>query len=196
MSRALLSPFLFTWAVISFSVSACTVAQTPISLANKIDKSHPVITLDTTFLFEKHIESYNWGDQIIENRGLIINDNIELNTYKKLYFLFSLKESAYKNLGANQRKWMRDNLRIDKKTVEQTNFDLDIRDSASIEIRPFYGTSYVPCSLKVQLYYVGRIAHRVPLFLDRKGYELYKAKHNGKNYTIEKLHTYLIIKVY
>ncbi|MBO2011012.1 hypothetical protein [Hymenobacter negativus] len=166
----------------------------------KANKKHPIITIDTTFLFESYIDSYTFSDQIMERKGLLLYKPVSLNSYKSFYCVFRLdpnQNTKYKQL--EQEAF---NNSEAKKSVVKLNLDLElgVADSipikSNIDLQPYCGTRYVPHRLKLDLLYLGKIPHRVPLFLDCKGYDRYLKNHHNRNYRIQKLRTFLITKYY
>lgn len=168
------------------------------SSLKKVSRKHPFITLDTTFLFEASINSYTFSDQIMEHKGLLLCKPVNLSSYKSFYCTFHPNKTH--SIETKRLKKVSSNIHGSDKSVLRLNLDLELSDSplidSNINLQPYCGTRYVPRRLKLDLVYLGKVPHRVPLFLNCGEYELYKSKHNGKNYTIERIHTYLITKVY
>ena len=192
--------------VISYIATFCCITTASIAFAQtkgdltRITIANPFVTIDTTLLFESYISSYTFADQIVEERGFILHEPICLKTYKSFYCVFQLSSTQQKSLGPAQVQWIHNNVKVDEQSVRQLNIALETYSfpklSSSLNLTPFCGTRYFPCKIKVDLYYVGELSHRVPLFLNCPSYDSYKKRHINKNYKIEKLHTFLITKVY
>lgn len=158
---------------------------------------HPgtFITVDSTFLFEKSMASNTVADVIYQQEGLLLNRTVTLESYKSFFCIFSESKEPAICKSKHICKILQKELDSGQKSVSLQLLYLIMNENRIPLLTPFYRSHYLPCKLKMDLYYMGLRPHRIPLFMDSTSYQNYRIQH-GKNYKIKNLPTYLITKVY
>jgi hypothetical protein len=176
----------------------CRAPRHPLSptinpISDYLPKTIMYDTISGDFFYENLINSYIEVDAVVKSSGFIQADTLSEAAYKRGYFINGY---SYNNLILSKGI----DIRVDKMSIANfydSQFQKAISEGTMREtsINPFCGAYYKKYEMKIEVIFIDSVDQRVPLFMDCKQYTSSEGS-NRKNYSIMKLPTYAITKIF